>query len=93
MIVMITNTIPPYCYDIPHIIGLPINFSHRFRHLTDYDKKGTDLFFIGAGPELRSKINQSPFFRGIKKGDSNRFLKPEKGDSPRVADGDEDGKS
>jgi hypothetical protein len=32
MIVMVTNTIVPYCFDIVHIIGLPHNFSHRFRY-------------------------------------------------------------
>jgi hypothetical protein len=32
MLVMITNTIVPYCYDIHHVIGLPIDLSHRFRY-------------------------------------------------------------
>lgn len=32
MIVMVTNSIQPYCYDIAHVLGLPINFRHRFRY-------------------------------------------------------------
>lgn len=33
MLVLITNTIVPYCYDIAHVLGLPRNLSHRFRYL------------------------------------------------------------
>jgi len=32
MIVMVTNSIQPYCYDIAHVLGLPANFRHRFRY-------------------------------------------------------------
>ena len=38
MIVMITNTIVPYCYDIAHILALPTDFPHRFRYLDKYIK-------------------------------------------------------
>ena len=43
MIVMITNTIQPYCYDIAHVLGLPTNFSHRFRYLAKYIKLSNDI--------------------------------------------------
>jgi hypothetical protein len=36
MIIMITNTIVPYCYDIAHILGLPSNLSHRFRYINKW---------------------------------------------------------
>lgn len=32
MLIMITNTIAPYCYDIAHVLGLPTYLSHRFRY-------------------------------------------------------------
>lgn len=32
MLIMITNTIVPYCYDVAHVLGLPSSFSHRFRY-------------------------------------------------------------
>jgi hypothetical protein len=32
MLVMITNSIQPYCHDIAHVLGLPYNFRHRFRY-------------------------------------------------------------
>lgn len=32
VIILITNTIIPYCYDMANILGLPNNFSHRFRY-------------------------------------------------------------
>ena len=32
MLIMITNSISPYCYDIAHAIGLPTYFSYRFRY-------------------------------------------------------------
>lgn len=38
MIALITNTIVPYCYDVPHILALPENLSHRFR----YEKRWID---------------------------------------------------
>lgn len=38
MIVMITNTIVPYCYDIAHILGLPSCLSHRFRYRAKWIK-------------------------------------------------------
>ena len=32
MLVMITNSIQPYCHDIAHVLGLPYDFRHRFRY-------------------------------------------------------------
>lgn len=32
MVILITNTIVPYCYDIAHVLGLPSYLSHRFRY-------------------------------------------------------------
>lgn len=54
MIVMITNTIVPYCYDIAHVIGLPAHLSHRFRYLARWIKldskpiemKGRDALIV-----------------------------------------------
>src|SRR5438552_3897021 len=37
-VVMITNTIVPYCYDIGHVLGLPKGFSHRFRYWENWVK-------------------------------------------------------
>lgn len=39
MIILITNTIVPYCYDVAHVLGLPINLSHRFRYRDRWIKK------------------------------------------------------
>ena len=32
MIVLITNSLMPYCFDVAHVLGLPFNLSHRFRY-------------------------------------------------------------
>ena len=38
MLIMITNTKVPYCYDVAHVLGLPSSFSHRFRYRTRWVK-------------------------------------------------------
>jgi len=38
MLIIITNTIKPYCYDIEPVIGLPNNLSHRFRYRSRWIK-------------------------------------------------------
>lgn len=43
MVVMITNTIVPYCYDIAHILGLPFWLSHRFRYRARWIKLPYDV--------------------------------------------------
>ncbi len=43
VVVMITNTIVPYCYDIGHVLGLPKGFSHRFRYRERWMKLAGDI--------------------------------------------------
>ncbi len=43
MVVMITNSIVPYCYDIGHVFGLPKGFSHRFRYRQRWIKLKQDI--------------------------------------------------
>lgn len=38
MLILITNTIVPYCYDIAHILSLPARLSHRFRYRANWIK-------------------------------------------------------
>lgn len=42
MIVMITNSIIPYCYDVPYVLGLPSCFSYRFRYRGRWTKLPND---------------------------------------------------
>jgi len=52
MIVMITNTIPPYCYDIAYVLGLPANFSHRFRYHAKWMRLSCNVSDIKRQPAL-----------------------------------------
>ena len=49
---MMTSTISPYCFDIPHVLGLPTGISHRFRYREKWiepeltDIEGSDALII-----------------------------------------------
>lgn len=52
MIVMVTNSIQPYCYDIAHVLGLPINFRHRFRYRDRWIKLSETIESLKCRPAL-----------------------------------------
>lgn len=52
MLVMITNSIQPYCYDIAHVLGLPINFKHRFRYRDRWVKLHENIGSLKSRPAL-----------------------------------------
>lgn len=43
MLIMITNSNVPYCYDIAHVLGLPSNLSHRFRYRDKWIRLKRDI--------------------------------------------------
>lgn len=43
MLVLITNSRVPYCFDVAHVLGMPLNLSHRFRYRKRWIATDADL--------------------------------------------------